>query len=238
MLQDFPFKIKERHGLDYIRQFPHLRPRTNASSSLLRIRSQATAAIHSYFKVRVSQQAGIENDQKYQSLVWDFFLFVATGKWLCSDSHSNHHFKRLRRCRGALWGCGELWCCYTYSVGPSLVFCPICDENKASSNLCFYYSHRIQGMKKTSISSRSQPTSLCRGSCIWKWCQGKVTITNTFLTCAFLKISDNSFIPFPPSGLSLEFTHSGQLFVQRTPKADATWLSSTWSKLRSPSLSL
>ncbi|XP_075892841.1 asparaginyl-tRNA synthetase [Nelusetta ayraudi] len=47
---DFPFKIKERHGLDYIRQFPHLRPRTNASSSLLRIRSQATAAIHSYFK--------------------------------------------------------------------------------------------------------------------------------------------------------------------------------------------
>lgn len=47
---DFPFKIKERHGLDYIRQFPHLRPRTNAFSSLLRIRSQATAAIHSYFK--------------------------------------------------------------------------------------------------------------------------------------------------------------------------------------------
>ncbi|XP_042371869.1 probable asparagine--tRNA ligase, mitochondrial [Plectropomus leopardus] len=47
---DFPFKIKERHGLEYIRQFPHLRCRTNAFSSLLRIRSEATSAIHSYFK--------------------------------------------------------------------------------------------------------------------------------------------------------------------------------------------
>ncbi|XP_069390308.1 asparaginyl-tRNA synthetase [Paralichthys olivaceus] len=47
---DFPFKIKERHDLEYIRQFPHLRCRTNAFSSLLRIRSEATTAIHSYFK--------------------------------------------------------------------------------------------------------------------------------------------------------------------------------------------
>ncbi|XP_062242252.1 probable asparagine--tRNA ligase, mitochondrial [Platichthys flesus] len=47
---DFPFKIKDRHSLEYIRQFPHLRCRTNAFSSLLRIRSEATAAIHSYFK--------------------------------------------------------------------------------------------------------------------------------------------------------------------------------------------
>ncbi|XP_037630313.1 probable asparagine--tRNA ligase, mitochondrial [Sebastes umbrosus] len=47
---DFPFKIKERHGLEYIRQFPHLRCRTNAFSSLLRIRSEATSAVHSYFK--------------------------------------------------------------------------------------------------------------------------------------------------------------------------------------------
>ncbi|KAK2846691.1 hypothetical protein Q5P01_009690 [Channa striata] len=47
---EFPFKIKERHGLEYIRQFPHLRCRTNAFSSLLRIRSEATTAIHSYFK--------------------------------------------------------------------------------------------------------------------------------------------------------------------------------------------
>ncbi|XP_033968983.1 probable asparagine--tRNA ligase, mitochondrial [Trematomus bernacchii] len=47
---EFPFKIKERHGLEYIRQFPHLRCRTNAFSSLLRIRSEATTAVHLYFK--------------------------------------------------------------------------------------------------------------------------------------------------------------------------------------------
>lgn len=47
---DFPFKTKERHSLEYIRQFPHLRCRTNAFSSLLRVRSEATTAIHSYFK--------------------------------------------------------------------------------------------------------------------------------------------------------------------------------------------
>nr|XP_057936191.1 probable asparagine--tRNA ligase, mitochondrial [Doryrhamphus excisus]XP_057936192.1 probable asparagine--tRNA ligase, mitochondrial [Doryrhamphus excisus] len=47
---DFPFKIKERHKLEYIRQFPHLRSRTNAFSALLRIRSEATSAVHSYFK--------------------------------------------------------------------------------------------------------------------------------------------------------------------------------------------
>ncbi|XP_034557522.1 probable asparagine--tRNA ligase, mitochondrial isoform X1 [Notolabrus celidotus] len=47
---DFPFKIKERHSLEYLRQYPHLRCRTNAFSSLLRVRSEATTAIHSYFK--------------------------------------------------------------------------------------------------------------------------------------------------------------------------------------------
>uniref|UniRef100_A0A9J8AIQ6 asparagine--tRNA ligase n=1 Tax=Cyprinus carpio carpio TaxID=630221 RepID=A0A9J8AIQ6_CYPCA len=47
---DFPFKIKERHSLEYVRQFPHLRCRTNAFSSLLRIRSEATAAIQSFFR--------------------------------------------------------------------------------------------------------------------------------------------------------------------------------------------
>ncbi|XP_061828153.1 asparaginyl-tRNA synthetase isoform X1 [Nerophis lumbriciformis] len=47
---DFPFKIKGRHKPEYTRQFPHLRSRTKAFSSLLRIRSEATSAIHSYFK--------------------------------------------------------------------------------------------------------------------------------------------------------------------------------------------
>lgn len=46
----FPFKIKERHPLEYVRQFPHLRCRTNAVGALLRIRSEATAAIHSFFQ--------------------------------------------------------------------------------------------------------------------------------------------------------------------------------------------
>lgn len=47
---EFPFKVKKRHSPEYTRQFPHLRCRTNFFSSLLRIRSEATAAIHSYFK--------------------------------------------------------------------------------------------------------------------------------------------------------------------------------------------
>uniref|UniRef100_A0A8C9WWW2 asparagine--tRNA ligase n=1 Tax=Sander lucioperca TaxID=283035 RepID=A0A8C9WWW2_SANLU len=58
---DFPFKIKERHGLEYIRQFPHLRCRTNAFSSLLRIRSEAATAVHSYFKPSGPQNEEEEN---------------------------------------------------------------------------------------------------------------------------------------------------------------------------------
>lgn len=53
-LQEFPFKIKERHPMEYIRQFPHLRCRTNTFSALLRVRSEATSAIQSYFKVQYS----------------------------------------------------------------------------------------------------------------------------------------------------------------------------------------
>ncbi|XP_072899559.1 asparaginyl-tRNA synthetase isoform X2 [Hemitrygon akajei] len=48
-VQDFPFKIKKRHSFEYIRQIPHLRCKTNVFSSLLRIRSGASAAIHSFF---------------------------------------------------------------------------------------------------------------------------------------------------------------------------------------------
>ncbi|XP_057408072.1 probable asparagine--tRNA ligase, mitochondrial isoform X2 [Balaenoptera acutorostrata] len=46
----FPFKYKERHPLEYLRQYPHLRCRTNVQGSILRVRSEATAAIHSFFK--------------------------------------------------------------------------------------------------------------------------------------------------------------------------------------------
>ncbi|XP_057264546.1 probable asparagine--tRNA ligase, mitochondrial isoform X3 [Pezoporus wallicus] len=47
----FPLKMKERHPLEYVRQFPHLRCRNNTLGSLLRIRSEATASIHSFFQV-------------------------------------------------------------------------------------------------------------------------------------------------------------------------------------------
>uniref|UniRef100_A0ACB8FH41 Asparaginyl-tRNA synthetase n=1 Tax=Sphaerodactylus townsendi TaxID=933632 RepID=A0ACB8FH41_9SAUR len=46
----FPLKYKTRQPLDYLRQFPHVRCRSNSLSALLRIRSEATAAIHSFFK--------------------------------------------------------------------------------------------------------------------------------------------------------------------------------------------
>ncbi|XP_019385964.1 PREDICTED: probable asparagine--tRNA ligase, mitochondrial [Crocodylus porosus] len=46
----FPFKLREKHPLEYTRQFPHLRCRTNTLRSLLRVRSEATAAIHSFFQ--------------------------------------------------------------------------------------------------------------------------------------------------------------------------------------------
>ncbi|XP_062052764.1 probable asparagine--tRNA ligase, mitochondrial isoform X5 [Lepus europaeus] len=48
----FPIKYKERHPLEYLRQYPHLRCRTNVLGSILRVRSEATAAIHSFFKDR------------------------------------------------------------------------------------------------------------------------------------------------------------------------------------------
>uniref|UniRef100_A0A803VYS8 asparagine--tRNA ligase n=1 Tax=Ficedula albicollis TaxID=59894 RepID=A0A803VYS8_FICAL len=46
----FPLKMKERHPLEYVRQFPHLRCRNNTLGALLRIRSEATAATHSFFQ--------------------------------------------------------------------------------------------------------------------------------------------------------------------------------------------
>ncbi|XP_032344639.1 probable asparagine--tRNA ligase, mitochondrial isoform X2 [Camelus ferus] len=48
--KDFPLKYKERHPMEYLRQYPHLRCRTNVLGSILRVRSEATAAIHSFFK--------------------------------------------------------------------------------------------------------------------------------------------------------------------------------------------
>ena len=41
----------KHHSLDYVRQFPHLRPRTLFFGALLRIRNAATMAVHKYFQV-------------------------------------------------------------------------------------------------------------------------------------------------------------------------------------------
>ncbi|XP_051004917.1 probable asparagine--tRNA ligase, mitochondrial [Acomys russatus] len=64
--KEFPLKYKERHPLEYLRQYPHLRCRTNALGCILRVRSEATAAIHSYFKdngfVHVHTPAITSND--------------------------------------------------------------------------------------------------------------------------------------------------------------------------------
>ncbi|NWU45281.1 SYNM protein, partial [Hylia prasina] len=49
-IRSFPLKMKERHPLEYVRQFPHLRCRNNTLGALLRIRSEATAGIHSFFQ--------------------------------------------------------------------------------------------------------------------------------------------------------------------------------------------
>ncbi|XP_026545916.1 probable asparagine--tRNA ligase, mitochondrial [Notechis scutatus] len=46
----FPLKYKVHHSLEYLRELPHFRCRTNVLGALLRVRSEATAAIHSYFK--------------------------------------------------------------------------------------------------------------------------------------------------------------------------------------------
>lgn len=94
--QDFPFKIKERHAVEYIRQFPHLRCRTNAFSSLLRIRSEATAAIHSYFKVKnIGKSTKCNHLMIIECCAYSRVFLVCLEKWFCSDSHSNHHLKRL-----------------------------------------------------------------------------------------------------------------------------------------------
>ena len=49
MLQDYPFQLRTKHSDQYVRQFPHLRARTNIFSSILRVRHSATRAIHDYF---------------------------------------------------------------------------------------------------------------------------------------------------------------------------------------------
>lgn len=48
-IENYPFKARKRHPQDYVRQFLHLRARTNTFSSMLRVRSQAKLAMQEYF---------------------------------------------------------------------------------------------------------------------------------------------------------------------------------------------
>ncbi|XP_041359181.1 probable asparagine--tRNA ligase, mitochondrial [Gigantopelta aegis] len=47
---EYPFKARKRHPLDYTRSYPHLRPRTNLMTALLRIRNTATITVHNFFQ--------------------------------------------------------------------------------------------------------------------------------------------------------------------------------------------
>ncbi|XP_017552274.2 probable asparagine--tRNA ligase, mitochondrial [Pygocentrus nattereri] len=90
---DFPFKIKERHSLEYIRQFPHLRCRTNSFGSLLRIRSEAAAAIHSYFRdngfVQIHTPIITSNDCEGAG---ELFQVEPSGNEHSSDKENPHFF--------------------------------------------------------------------------------------------------------------------------------------------------
>ena len=46
---DFPMQ-KKRHSLEFLREVPHLRPRTNTFSAMFRVRSALCAAIHEYLQ--------------------------------------------------------------------------------------------------------------------------------------------------------------------------------------------
>ncbi|XP_048453774.1 probable asparagine--tRNA ligase, mitochondrial isoform X2 [Rhincodon typus] len=88
---NLPFKIKERHSLEYIRQFPHLRCKTNVFSSLLRIRSEASTAIHSFFKsngfVHIHTPIITSNDCEGAG---ELFQIEPASK--TAEKHDNTHF--------------------------------------------------------------------------------------------------------------------------------------------------
>lgn len=50
-LQEFPFQSRNKIPVENVRDYLHLRPRTNFFSSLLRLRNATTNAIHKYFQV-------------------------------------------------------------------------------------------------------------------------------------------------------------------------------------------
>ncbi|OXB60351.1 hypothetical protein ASZ78_013500 [Callipepla squamata] len=91
----FPLKFKERHPLEYVRQFPHLRCRSNVLGALLRIRSEATAAIHSFFQdngfVHIHTPIITSNDCEGAGEL--FQIEVASSQVSRSSGEKRHHPK-------------------------------------------------------------------------------------------------------------------------------------------------
>jgi asparaginyl-tRNA synthetase len=52
--QTFPIQPK-RHGLDFLRSFPHLRHRTRLFESIMRVRHRMTLALHDFFDVKTKE---------------------------------------------------------------------------------------------------------------------------------------------------------------------------------------
>ncbi|KAF8796364.1 probable asparagine--tRNA ligase, mitochondrial [Argiope bruennichi] len=48
--ENYPFENHKKYSSEYIRQYPHLRPRTRRFSSILRIRNHASMAVHNFFQ--------------------------------------------------------------------------------------------------------------------------------------------------------------------------------------------
>lgn len=86
--ETYPLQKKEQSH-EFLRQFYHLRSRTDQNAALMRLRGNAMQAIYGFFKVRIRRS------------------------WLMSDAletrfppghHSTAHINRLRRRRGSLSG--------------------------------------------------------------------------------------------------------------------------------------
>ncbi|XP_028824986.1 probable asparagine--tRNA ligase, mitochondrial isoform X1 [Denticeps clupeoides] len=90
---EFPFKIKERHSLEYLRQFPHLRCRTNIFGALLRLRSEASSAVHAFFKennfVQIHTPVITSNDCEGAG---ELFQVEPAGRERTPDAGNQHFF--------------------------------------------------------------------------------------------------------------------------------------------------
>ena len=96
-LKDYPFKPQKHHSLDYVRQFPHLRPRTLFFGALTRIRSAATVAVHKYFQVRAIQLINFYSVNSY------IVAHITCG------------------CFSAQWNIGK-WCFCPFGIGQTVAW--------------------------------------------------------------------------------------------------------------------